>query len=374
MGNTTMRDLKIAVPVALALLLAAGAFWMFQKDDVPSTGARGMPPTPVVVVTVEEDDFADMIEAIGTAIANESVDITAKVTDTISVINFVDGMVVEAGRILVELTEVEESAAIAEARASLSEAKKQFLRISDLVANKTASESRMDGAIAERDKAKARVDTLEAKLADRIVRAPFAGLLGLRQVSLGTLVRPGDVITTLDDIETIKIDFSIPERFLSVVAVGQDVAALSVAYPDRQFAGKVMMIDSRVDPITRSVIVRAQLPNPDMVLRPGMLMSVSVVSNQRRSLSLPEGALMQVRDEVYVWVVGEDNKPERRLIDIASRRKGFVEVVSGLTRGERVIVEGTIRVRRPGQPLKILSEEAQEPAAPSEDGRKKTKT
>jgi len=373
MGDTTKRDLKIALPVALVLLVAAVIYWILQDDEAPSMGGREMPPTPVVVVDVAEDDFADVVEAIGTSIANESVDITAKVTETISAINFTDGMVVEAGRVLVELTDEEESAAIAEARASLSEAKKQFLRISDLVANRTASESRMDGAIAERDKAKARVETLEAKLADRIVRAPFAGVLGLRQVSLGTLVRPGEVITTLDDIETIKVDFSVPERFLSVVAVGQNISALSVAYPDRLFAGKVMMVDSRVDPITRSVIVRAELPNPDMILRPGMLLSVSVVTNQRRSFSLPEGALMQVRDEVHVWVVDQDDKSERRKISIGTRRKGFVEVVEGLTQGERVIVEGTIRVRRPGQPLKVLGDE-EVPAAPTEGERERTET
>ncbi len=375
MGEAKSRNLKIFIIVALVLLAVFVALMVLKKEDENlSAGRGGFPPTPVIVAVAEEVEFADVVEAIGTAIANESVDITAQVTDTISAIKFVDGMTVEAGQVLIELADAEESAAIAEARASLSEAIKKHQRISDLVANKTASESRMDGAIAERDKARARVRALEAKLADRIIRAPFSGVLGLRQVSLGTLIRPGDLITTLDDIETIKIDFSVPEKYLSVLGTGQEIAALSAAYPDSRFSGTVMTVDSRVDPITRSVIVRAILPNPERVLRPGMLLSIDVVTNQRRSLSVPEGALVQVRDEVYVWVVTEDNLSERRSIEIGRRSKGQVEVLDGLISGERVIVEGTIRVRRPGQPLKVLGEGGEEQGMPPEGKPEKTDT
>lgn len=321
------------------------------------TGAgehRGqMPPTPVVTVTVSPFVFANSVEAIGTARANESVDIMSRVTDTISRIAFEDSQSVETGDILIELTDVEEAADLVQARAGLSAADKQYARIQDLVANRTTTQSRLDEALSERDRSAAKVAALEAQMADRIIRAPFSGNLGLRQVSVGSLVRPGDMITTLDDVSVIKIDFSVSERYLANLAPGQLVTAQNVAWPGIDFSGEVRSVGSRIDPVTRAVIVRAHVPNPDGRLRPGMLLSIHLVMNSHEAPGVPEGALVPVKDRVSVWVVDADSKAQKRQVVTGLRVKGQVEILDGLVEGEEVIVEGVHNIRRPGQKVRV---------------------
>jgi membrane fusion protein (multidrug efflux system) len=191
---------------------------------------------------------------------------------------------------------------------------------------------------------------------DRLIRAPFAGVLGLRRVSVGTLVRPADVITTLDDISIIKLDFTVPESFLGALSVGMPVRAQAAAYQGRLFQGNVTGIDTRVDPVSRSVAMRAEIPNPDDTLRPGMLMTVSLLKNQRKVLAVTEQSLVPVEDRQYVFVISADNKAERREVKTGARQPGFVEVLSGLKAGERVVVEGTIRLR-PGGTVRIQGED-----------------
>jgi membrane fusion protein (multidrug efflux system) len=171
-------------------------------------------------------------------------------------------------------------------------------------------------------------------------------------VSIGTLVKPGDVITTLDDISIIKVDFTVPEVFLGALSVGMPIRVGVEAYPSRVFEGKVVGIDTRVDPVSRAVAVRAEIPNTDGVLRPGMLMTVSALKNPRVSLSVPEQSLVPLDDKQYVYVVGADMKAERREVKIGARVPGTVEILSGLKAGEKVVVDGTIRLR-PGAVVKI---------------------
>jgi membrane fusion protein (multidrug efflux system) len=311
----------------------------------------------VVTALATPREFVDAIDAVGTAKANESVVLTAKITDTVSALNFTDGQKVATGTVIAEMTSGEQSADIAAERASLSEAQKQFERISGLSARGNATRAQLDAAVAARDSATARVRALEARLSDRLIKTPFAGVLGLRQVSVGTLVRPGDVITTLDDISIIKLDFTVPETFMSALAAGMTVKAKAAAYPGRTFEGKVAAIDTRVDPLTRAVSVRAELPNPDDRLKPGMLLSVSLLNNQRSSLSVPESALVPVQDKKFVFIVSQEEKAERREVTIGARVPGFVEIKSGLEEGERVIVEGLLRVR-PGISVQVQPPEA----------------
>jgi membrane fusion protein (multidrug efflux system) len=178
-----------------------------------------------------------------------------------------------------------------------------------------------------------------------VITAPFDGILGLRQVSPGSLVTPGTPIATLDDISLIKLDFQVPERFLAVLAKGQEVTARSGTYPDREFDGRVTSVDSRVDPVTRSVTARAEIPNRDRLLRPGMLMSVQVFLQPRQAIVVPEIAVVQVGTESFVYRVKADGTVERAVIALGSRRQGAVEVTSGLSAGERIVVEGTVKLR-----------------------------
>jgi membrane fusion protein (multidrug efflux system) len=207
----------------------------------------------------------------------------------------------------------------------------------------------------------ARLEAARARLGDTVIRAPFNGRVGLRRVSVGTLISPGDVITTLDDTSVIKLDFSVPENFLATLREGLAVRATAPAFPGRAFAGKVASIDSRVDMNTRSVTVRALLANEDGALRPGMFLNVSLANDERESLVIPEEALTPEAERQFVFVV-RDGKAERREVRIGGRRPGSVEVLAGLAAGEQVIVEGTQKVRD-GVPVRA-SEIAADTAGP----------
>ncbi|MBI1238397.1 MAG: efflux RND transporter periplasmic adaptor subunit [Alphaproteobacteria bacterium] len=362
MGSRLTR-LSFAVATFGAIL--AGAIYLgpslFSDDAAPEgKGARGA--AVVTAQPVAKHVFIDSIEALGTAIANESVTVTAKITEIVSSVGFDDGDTVERGAILVELGRAEELADLSSARADLDEATKQFDRIEDLARRGAVSQARLDQERARRDAARGRVGAVEARLADRLIRAPFAGVLGLRLVSPGTLVRPGDVITTLDDVSVIKVDFTVPERFLSTLAPGLRIEAFSAAYPGQAFEGTVSSVDSRVDPVSRSVIVRAVVPNEERRLRPGMLLSVTLVRDEKLALSLPEGALLSIRDQSFVFRVKSDQTVERVDVTTGLREPGLVEIVKGLSEGDLIVVEGTNKIR-PGVSVTLAPPEGTVDAA-----------
>jgi membrane fusion protein, multidrug efflux system len=178
-----------------------------------------------------------------------------------------------------------------------------------------------------------------------VITAPFDGVLGMRQVSPGSLVTPGTPIATLDDISIIKLDFSVPERYLAVLARGQQVAAHSETYPDREFTGTVASVDSRVDPVTRSVTVRAEVPNPERLLRPGMLLAVRLYQAPRQTIVAPEIAVIQIGTDAFVYRVSKDQVAERVKVVLGSRRRGEVEIASGLAAGETIVTEGAVKLR-----------------------------
>ncbi len=339
----------------LVLLCLLGLAVRRLRGGASATREVERRPVPAVLASVSPDEFVDRIEAIGTLRSNESLIITAKVTETVRALHFEDGARVEEGAVLAELTSDEEAAQLAEARSTHAEASQQYDRVQKLFAEGTVSRSQLDRATADRDAARARVEALEARLADRLIRAPFAGVLGFREVSPGTLLQPGDTITTLDDVSVMKLDFSVPEVFLSTLRPGLEVLARSAAYPDRSFEGTVRTVESRVDPVTRAVTVRAELANPGELLRPGMLLTVDLIRNRRTSLAVPEAALVPVRDEQFVFRVDSENRVERVQVRIGGRRPGWVEILAGLEDGDRVVVEGTTRVR-PGSQVEVRTE------------------
>ena len=271
--------------------------------------------------------------------------------------HFTDGTEVEAGTILVTLTNAEELANVSGALASYTEARQQFERTKPLVDKGALSQASMDAATRDLDEATARLNAARARAGDYVITAPFAGLLGLRQVSPGTLVSPGTEITTLDDITIIKLDFSIPERFISILRPGQEIAAKAAAYPDMEFRGIVKTINSRVNPVTRAVAVRAEIDNRERYLRPGMLLTVDLVSNLKEALSVPEKSLIPVGGSQFVFVVGEDNKVERIEIEVGRRYGNRVEVLSGLKAGDLIVISGLLRLG-PGMAVRVLGEEA----------------
>ncbi len=333
---------RFPVTVAwICVLLSVAA--CSPADNTPKSG-----PAPAVMVTtaiVQTAPWVDAIEALGTTKARESVTLTAKITETVRRVNFQDGQNVEAGDVLVELTSGQQVAALAEAQATYKDAERLMTRNEDLVRQGTVSRQVGDTARATHDSTKARVDLLRAQLSDRVVTAPFSGVLGLRQISAGALVTPGTVITTLDDIDTIKLDFAVPESLLAALVPGQEVIGRSAAFPGREFKGKVTSLDSRVDPVTRAVQVRAEFPNKDHALRAGMLLSTQVLRAPRDTLAVPEIAVVQIGSNSYIYRVKPDDTVEDVVVKLGARRRGEVEVVEGLEPGVRIVVDGTVKLR-----------------------------
>ena len=310
----------------------------------------GNSPATVTTTVLQPSPWSDTIDAIGTAHAKESVTLTAKVSETVQRVEFDSGDPVHAGQVLVTLSNAADVAGLDEAAANYRNAEQQFERQQGLVARQLIAASALDTLRAARDAAKAHMDQLRSGLADRVITAPFDGVLGLRQVSPGSLVTPGTVIATLDDVSLIKLDFSVPERELPALAEGEPVIARSEAYPEQAFDGTITSLDSRVDPVTRSITVQAQIANPERKLRPGMLLDVAVQRPPRTALQVPELALQQIGAQAFLFRVGADDKVEQVPVTIGARRPGSVEIVSGVQAGDRVVVEGTVKLH-PGSKI-----------------------
>ena len=310
----------------------------------PGGGSFSQRPVAVVVAPVRSERISFEMEALGTTRANESVDITTKVVNQVTAVRFTEGQQVRRGQVLVELDADQVRADLAAAEAALVESRRQFERSRELNVTKALSDSQIEQIEATYKGNEARVGAARARVNDTVIRAPFDGRVGLRRVSVGSLVSPGAVITTLDDTSTIKLDFSIPETFLSVVQPGLEIVARSVAYPDRVFGGKVSSIDSRVDPATRAVTVRALLPNEQGLLKPGMFLTVRLSRGAVDALLVPEEAIVPEQGDMFVFVAKDDQVAKRK-IRLGERRVGNVQVTDGLAAGELVVTEGTQKLR-----------------------------
>jgi membrane fusion protein (multidrug efflux system) len=301
-------------------------------------------PVTVTTARLQPVRWADELTALGTANARESITVTASVGQTVREVQFDSGQFVKRGQPLVTLTEGQQSADVAAAQAELRDSQQQFERSRQLADQQLVARVTLDSQRATVDAAHARLASLQAQASDHVIRAPFDGVLGMRLVSAGSLVSPGTPITTLDDVSLIKLDFTFPESQLSQLAVGQSVNARSEAWPDDVFTGKIVTLDSRVDPGSRAITARAEIPNPDGKLRPGMLLAVGVERSARTTLAIPELALMQSAMDTSVYRVDGD-KAVQVPVKIGSRRRGEVEIVSGLKAGDRIVVEGTVKLR-----------------------------
>ena len=236
-------------------------------------------------------------------------------------------------------------------------------RLKELFDQNMASAQEFEESKAKLAASEARVVSLNAAIADRQVRAPFAGVLGFRRISVGAYVQPQTMITTLDDLSVVKLDFTIPEAWLANVRPGMKIAAISDTWVGEKFGGDVATIDTRLDPRTRSATVRALLPNPEMKLRPGMLLKVTIERGEHAVLQVPEEALIPVGEDHFVFRVdsqGIDGRgidrqgiAERVQVQIGRRRVGAVEITAGLKAGEHVVVEGIVRVRH-GAPVQVV--------------------
>jgi membrane fusion protein, multidrug efflux system len=327
--------------LALAIVIMAG----IGACSKPAPKQAGTQAREVVVATAHPQlkDFALEVEALGTVRANESVDITSKVADRVVAIHFDEGKQVRKGDVLVELDSQEARADLAAARAAERDSVSQYKRSQELFQTRALSEAQLDQLEATMLANQARVAAARSRLNDRTIVAPFTGRVGLRNVSLGGLVSPGGVITTLDDLSVVKLDFSVPEIFLSTLKAGLPIEAQSSAYPNATFKGRVDSIDTRVDPTTRSIVVRALMDNRDSRLRPGMFMTLQLVRSEGKALMLPESAVVPENSSHFVFVV-ERGRASKREVKMGRRRPGEVEILGGVTVEDVVVVDGTMNV------------------------------
>jgi membrane fusion protein (multidrug efflux system) len=340
-----VRDWRTFVFAAVAIVSGCA-------ESDPSGGADSSQDVAVNVLTTEvvRRPLGVELEAVGTAAANESVDITSEVSKKVSAIRFDEGDFVRRDAVLVELDSDEFRAAVAEAEATMVDNESRYRRSRDLFARQALSEAELDQLESALKASRARLEAARARLADTVIRAGFDGRTGFRRVSVGQLVGPDTVITTLDDVSIIKLNFTVPETSLSLLKRGLPITAETPAVPSRQFRGEVSELDSRIDPVTRSITVRAKIPNPDGVLRPGMFMTVTLRGEPVPTIVVPESAIVPEQGRTFVFVAS-DGKAERREVHVGRRRPGEVQIVSGLEAGEHVVIEGTQHVRD-GTPLR----------------------
>lgn len=337
-------------------VLPLAAFSLLHTMPALAQGKGPQGPIQVIVTEAYTDRFVDRVEALGTLKANESIVLASTVTETVSAVNFTDGQRVAKGDVLVEMADGEEKALLDQQRALVNEAKKQLDRTQDLAKSGAASSAILDERQRQYTAARAGLSALQSRLEDHIIVAPFDGIVGLRNTSVGALLQPGTAITTLDDDSVMKLDFTVPSIFLSAIGPGLEIIAKASGYKE-SFKGQITAVDSQVDSVTRAVTVRAMIPNPNGALKPGLLMSVKLLKNPRDSVGIPENAIVPEGRKAFVFVLDESKEPpvlEKREIIIGTRREGDLEVLENLVPGEKVVVQGTM-MARPGAPVAVTA-------------------
>ena len=332
--------LRRSLPACLLLAALLSACGKNDAAGQGGPGGRNNGPVPVVVETVREQDWTDALRALGTVHAREAVTVTAKVSETVQQVHFDSGQEVARGAPLVTLSGQQQLASLASAEATAKEAEQLYKRQEQLASQQLVARASLDAQRATRDAARAQVAQIRANLSDRVIRAPFAGVLGIRQVSPGALVTPGTVIATLDDISRVYVDFPVPETELAEVAPGQAVSGRVGTYGDRGFDGTVDAVSARLDAASRAATVRGDFPNQDRALKPGMLVEVSLARGTRPALVVPEIAVQQIGSETFVWRVKADDTVEKANVVVGGRVPGKVMLKDGVKAGERIVTEG----------------------------------
>lgn len=347
--------------LVVALLLLGGIFggifgWKYyQQQQAGQGGPSGLPTASVAATEASREEWRGQLNAVGSLTAVDTVAVSTEVAGLIREINFDSGEAVEAGDLLVQLDDEVDRAELEGLRAQAELARIEFERAENLLPRRAISQSEFDQARAELDNATAAVQTQEARIRQKSIRAPFTGLLGIRGVSVGEYLSPGMPIVELRQLTPIYADFSLPERYLTDIEPGRTVELRVNAY-DEVFRGEVTAIDSGVDIGTRAIQVRATLDNSEQQLRPGMFARVSVLEPESREVvTIPRTAVSfnTYGDFAYRINEGDDGLvAERVQIRTGESRDGRVEVLEGIERGERVVAAGLVRVRD-GQPVEI---------------------
>lgn len=372
--------LALAVGVVL-LMLAVGGLKILSSGKATQGGAppgmgRGGPGGPrgevpqVSLVSPVNRTFTERLELLGVAKGRQSVTLSAATTQLVSRVLFSPGQTVSKGQVLVELKTTEQDAALAQARAREVQARRAYERWRTLGEQGYASAAAVDQYEAAWKSARADVGAAESRLGDRVIRAPFAGVVGLSDIAPGAIINPGAAIVTLDDLSALRVDFQVPDRFLSAVREGQALTATVDAWPDARFSGRILRLDTRIDERTRALTARSEFASPDGRLKPGMMLRVGVSQGVRTALALPESAVAVQGEGASVFVVVQEGgrmTVQQRPVVAGLRQDGWVEILEGVTTGDRVVADGLNRIQS-GQPVRPAGSPPPGGAAPRRAG------
>jgi len=346
----TMKNNYFSIPALLSLSLLALTACDGQSDKAD----KKSPAKEVVAIHAAKQALFTQIQALGTTTSSESVTITSPVSGIIKSIKFSDGQRVKQGQILAVLDQDETKAQLQSAKVQKQEHERELKRLETLLSRKAATSRDVDARKTMLALSQSSIKEIEARLDELTIRAPFAGVLGMRELSPGALLQPSQTITTLDAIDTLNLDFTMPSLQLSHIEVGTALQARSDALDGRVFKGHITAINTRIDPITRAVLVRAALDNNDGKLQPGLLMRVNIVANPRQALVVPEESITQKQEQHFLTLINPEGKVEIRPVTIGQRHDGGVEIIAGLSENEQVIVRGMGFVK-PGQAVVATS-------------------
>jgi membrane fusion protein (multidrug efflux system) len=318
---------------------------VFAADPPAAAKPSAPPPTPVEVAQVKVDTVTEEVSAVGTLKPDESVVIKSEVAGRIQHIEFAEGQKVEAGASLISLDASEYKALLEQNNAALVLNKQSYDRTKDLFAKQLTSHQALDEARSKLDESKAKLAVDKVRLDKMTIKAPFSGILGLREVSQGAYIIPGQTLVRLDKLDTIKLDFRIPEVYLSKINRGQTVTVTLDSFPGKEFAGKVYAMDLAVEEESRTLLLRAKLPNPNLELQGGLFARVKLVLSQReKALLIPEQAIVPQGGDSFVFKIQED-KAILTKIKLGQRRTGDVEVIEGLNAGDLIVTAGQLKLR-----------------------------
>ncbi|NTV72027.1 MAG: efflux RND transporter periplasmic adaptor subunit [Azonexaceae bacterium] len=369
------------IAIALAGLAGLG-YYAYTANRAPAAGpaapngapakpaAGGAPasfPTAVEVARVAASDFSDEVAAVGTLKSNESVVLRPEVSGRVASIGFKDGAIVAKGTVLVVFDAAIQDAELQQARANLALAKSSYERNVELVGKKFLSQQALDASAATLKVQEAAVQLAEAKAAKMRIKAPFAGMVGLRNVSVGDYLKDGQDLINIEDVATLRVDFKLPENYLGRIVKGQIVEVLSDALPSERFKAVLDAIDPMVDQNGRSISARARLDNAKGKLRPGMFVRVRLLFGERKGvLMVPEQAIVPGGQPAVFKVV--DGKASLVKVKLGVRRAAQVEVVEGLATGDLVVTAGQLKLRE-GAAVRPVGEGAPQAAAGTAAGK-----
>ncbi|MDR1333850.1 MAG: efflux RND transporter periplasmic adaptor subunit [Holosporaceae bacterium] len=324
------------------ILICTGAA-ILRKDSSIDHATKGRSLPAVTGMSISKTSVETILKSIGTAVSNESVDIMSNVTQKVVSIHFSDCEYVKKGQLLVQLNVDKKNAEKKQAEINLTEQQRELNRLEILKNKKVISHKEYDIQKTKMLDAQAKLDAIDADINESSIVAPFDGVLGIRKISIGALLIPGSVVTTIDDINELKVDFTLPEKYSLLLKPGLKIIVKNDALPEEKFEGIISAIVPRVSAVSRSISVRGIINNKDYLLKPGMMLKISIKLKDRESIQIPEKALASIGEKHYVFVLDESQSPakvKRKYVSIGERENGNIEIERGLEVGEKIVVDG----------------------------------